>query len=242
MIKNSEELSVHAMSFAPRLGPIFYASLPCGSAASGPLRRFLVSTLLEHLLEFESPHLKHSHASDRKAFPLQVVRGPLGRPLLLLMGERPGPAISFSEGGGKIWAALSGDDSDIGIDAAAPDEFQGGYPFHRVFNSQELEHALVLTGGNLEKAAALLWSVKEASVKALGSAFHLVDPLQITVYPAEEGMTEGNSGHTFPVGLSGKALFRFPLVSDGSLRVCSLPKGNMWLSIALLNERPTDHE
>ena len=89
----------------------------------------------------ESPLWKRCQSSNRAAFPIQVVRGPLGRPHLLL-GEYRGPAISFSEGGGKVWAALCGDESDIGIDVAGTDEFQGEYPFHRVFHPQELQHAL----------------------------------------------------------------------------------------------------
>jgi len=87
-----------------------------------------------------------------------------------------------------------------------------------------------LTGGDLEKASALLWSVKEAIVKALGCAFHLVDPRQITVYPS----AGENGGHTFPVSLSGKALERFPIAAGRSLWVRSLPRKKTWLSIALL--------
>jgi phosphopantetheinyl transferase (holo-ACP synthase) len=83
------------------------------------------------------------------------------------LGEDLGPAISFSESGGKVWAALCGDASDIGMDVAGPDAFRREYPFHRAFHSQELQHALRLAGGDLEKASALLWSIKEAVVKAL---------------------------------------------------------------------------
>jgi hypothetical protein len=101
---------------------------------------------------------------------------------------------------------------------------------------------LRLASGDLEKASALLWSIKEAVVKALGCAFHLVDPRQITVYPSVEGPIGENGGHTFPVGLSGKALMRFPITTGRSLWVRSLPQRKMWLSIALLNRRPTDHE
>jgi phosphopantetheinyl transferase len=170
-----------------------------------------------------------------------VVSGLLGRPHLLL-GEYRGPAISFSECGGKVWAALCGDESDIGIDVAGTDEFQREYPFHRVFHPEELQHALRLTDGDLEKASALLWSIKEAVVKAMGCAFHLVNPLQITVYPSTEGEAEWGVGYTFPVGLSGKALVRFPIVAGQSLWVRSLPQKEMWFSVALLNRRPTGHE
>jgi phosphopantetheinyl transferase (holo-ACP synthase) len=153
------------------------------------------------------------------------------------LGEYRGPAISFSEGGQNVWAALCEDRSDIGIDVAGPDEFQKEYPFHRVFNDQELQHALRLAGGDLKRASALLWSIKEAAVKALGCAFHLVDPRQITVYPPTEGAIGENDGYTFPVGLSGKARVRFSTAAGRSLWVRSLPQRKMWLSIALLNRQ-----
>ncbi|MGD0488323.1 MAG: 4'-phosphopantetheinyl transferase superfamily protein [Syntrophorhabdales bacterium] len=167
-----------------------------------------------------------------------MIRDLFGRPHLLL-GEYRGPAISFSHGGGRAWAALCGDDSDIGIDVAGADEFQGEYPFHRVFHPQELQHALRLSGRDVERASALLWSIKEAVAKALGCAFHLVDPRQIIVYPS----VGGDGGYIFPVGLSGKALVRFPLAAGRpSLWVRSLPQRKMWLSIALLCRRPTGCE
>jgi phosphopantetheinyl transferase len=167
--------------------------------------------------------------------------GLLGRPHLLF-GESRGPGISFSKYGGRVWAALCGDESDIGIDVAGADEFQREYPFHRVFHQQELQHALKLSGGDLERGAALLWSVKEAVVKALGCAFHLVDPRQITVYPLTGEADGEGGGYTFPVGLSGKALMRFPIACCRSLWVRSLPERGMWLSFAILNPRPTGHE
>jgi phosphopantetheinyl transferase len=120
---------------------------------------------------------------------------------------------------------------------AGTNEFQREYPFHRVFHPQELQHALRLAGGDLEKASALLWSIKEAVVKALGCAFHLVDPRQITVYPSTGDAVGGNSEYTFPVGLSGKALVQFPIAAGQSLWVRSLPQRKMWLSIALLNRQ-----
>jgi len=205
--------------------------MPC---ANETLKPRLVSTLWDYLVAMESPLGKRCQSSNRAAFPIQVVCGPLGRPHLLL-GEYGGPAISFSEGGGKVWAALCGDESDIGIDVAGADEFQKEYPFHRVFHPQELQHALRLAGGDLGKASALLWSVKEAAVKALGCAFHLVDPRQITVYPSANGDAGGDGGYTFAVGLSGKALARFPMGADRALGVRSFPQVKMWLSIALLN-------
>jgi hypothetical protein len=238
MAEDRQDITVHAASFDHRWGPVYYASLPCPSKifeahrinGSADKHR-LVSILWDHLVAMESPLWKCLPFSHRAAFPIHVVRGPLGRPHLLL-GEYRGPAISFSEGGGKVWAALCGDRSDIGIDVAGSGEFQEQYPFHRVFNDQELQHALRLTGGELANASALLWSIKEAVVKALGCAFHLVDPLQINVYPSVAG---GEGGYTFPVRLSRKVLMRLPMGAGRSIWVRSLAHAKLWLSITLLN-------
>lgn len=233
-------ITVHTVRFVNRKGPVFYASLPHDAASlmeqitnGGGARHRLVSILWDHLVTMESPLWKGYQSSNRAAFPIQVVRGPLGRPHLLF-GEYHGPAVSFSKGGGRVWAALCGDESEIGIDVAETDEFRGEYPFHRVFLVQELQQALRLAGGDLEKASALLWSIKEAVVKALGCGFHLVDPREIYVSPP----IGGEGGYTFPVGLSGKALVRFPKSAGRSLCVRSFPQEKMWLSIALLNRQP----
>jgi len=240
--KDCRGLTVHAVSFVHGRGPVFYTSMPCAAETQKGCgthdareKHRLVSSLWDHLVAMKSPLWKPSQTSSRPAFPIQVVRGLLGRPQLLL-GDYPGPAISFSEGGGKVWAALCGDASGLGIDVAGPDEFQSQYPFHRVFHPQELQHTLTLAGGDLQKASALLWSIKEAVVKALGCAFHLVDPRQINVYPS----VGGNGGYTFPVGLSGKALLRFPIAAGRSLWVRSLAQRKMWLSVALLNGQHID--
>jgi phosphopantetheinyl transferase (holo-ACP synthase) len=231
------------VSFLERRGPVFYASLPvapetlkgCRTNGAG-VRHRLFSSLWDHLAALmagEGPLGKRGgHASNRAAVPIQVVHDPLGRPHLRL-GENLGPAVSLSGGGGKIWAALSGDESDIGIDVAETDEFQGEYPVHRVFHGPELHHALRLAGGDLARASALLWSVKEAVAKALGCGFHFVSPRQINVYPA----VDNDGGYTFPVGLSGKARVRFTLHPGRSIWVRSLPRAKMCLSIALLNRQ-----
>ena len=251
MAKDSEGVNVHTMDPVHRRGPVFYASLPSGPRDTGPIkehgtngdeaRRRLVSTLWDYREAMERPLWKRCQSSNRADVSIQVLHGLLGKPYLMI-GEYRGPAISFSESGGKVWAALCGDESDIGIDVAGTDEFQRGYPFHRVFHPQELQDALKPAGGDLETASALLWSIKEAVVKALGCAFHLVDPRQITVYPAAGGVVGGNCWYTFPVGLSGKALMRFPMAAGRTLWVRSFPQRKMWLSIALLNQRPIVYE
>jgi phosphopantetheinyl transferase (holo-ACP synthase) len=247
MAQDRDGVTVLTMNTIHQSGPVFFASLPCGPRDKVPTKGpgtdgeeaklRLVSTLWGHLAASENPLWKRSKSSNRDDYPIQVVRGTLGRPELLL-GESRGPAISFSKGGGRVWAALCGDDSDIGIDVAESDEFGRDYPVQRVFHPEEFEHALSLADGDPENASALLWSIKEAVVKALGCAFHLVDPRHISVYPA----AVENGKYTFPVGLSGKALNRFPLVDGRPLRVRSLPQGKLWLSFALVNRRPAGHE
>ena len=231
------EVTVQAVRLVPCGGVVFCASMTENSAtASGCAtrraenRRRLVTILWEHLRAKESPLWKRPHFSNRVALPIQIVHDTLGRPHLLL-GEHRGPAISFSTAGEEVWAALCGDEADIGIDVAGSAEFQEGYPVHRVFNVQELHQALELADGDLAKAAALLWSIKEAVAKSLGCAFHLVDPRDIHVYPSavEDG------GPAFSARLSGKALVRFPMADRRPITVRSLPQAKTWLSIAALN-------
>ncbi|WP_319585643.1 4'-phosphopantetheinyl transferase superfamily protein [uncultured Desulfobulbus sp.] len=237
MFTECQDITVHATSFAHQGGPVFYASLPgdgetgtgCGASRAVDQKR-LVTALCNHVGAMDNPRWLYRHLFDRATSPIQVAHGPLGSPQLWLGAVR-GPAVSFSEGGGKIWAALCGDGSDIGIDVAADGEFQGNYPLHRVFHDQELHHAGRLTGGDLAKAAALLWSIKEAVVKALGCAFHLVAPRQVHVFPSRGG----GWGYTFPVRLLGKALMRYPLGGHRSIWVRSYPLEGMWLSIALVH-------
>ena len=243
--KDCEGVTDHTMNPVHQDGPVFYTSLTRDTATlkgqgqdGGGAKHLLISILWEHLVAMKSHLWNHCQSSTKAAFPIQVASGRLGRPYLLV-GEDAGPAISFSAGGGKVWAALCGDESCIGIDVAGSDEFQSDYPFQRVFHPEELEHALKLTGGVMEEASALLWSIKEAVVKALGCAFHLVDPLHITIYPLVES---SGGGYTFPVDVSGKALVRFPLAGGRALRVHSLPQGALWLSIALVNRKSTVHE
>jgi phosphopantetheinyl transferase len=106
-------------------------------------------------------------------------RDRLGKPRLV-MDTREDLSISFTRIPGRSWSALC-QGSQVGIDAAEFREFEGAYPLHRAFHDDDCLHATAAATGNLQEAAALLWSAKEAAVKAIGIGFHLIDPLEVRV-------------------------------------------------------------
>ena len=186
--------------------PVAYAS------ASGGLRvkERLVKLLMDRLLGCASGEREHGPATEAV-----LERNAWGRPLLWL-GETPGPVVSFSHCEGRTWAALAWA-RGVGIDAATPGEFAGSYPLRRAFRPRELS-AVAGFCDSTASAAALLWSIKEASVKALGCGFHLVDPLEVEV-------GEPTWNHE---------LLRFSVNANAALHAGSLCEGNAWLTIALL--------
>jgi len=199
-------------------------------ANRGTNKKYLISTLLDHVGATATHSYQYLPLCDSAASPIHLTHDSLGKPLLRA-GDVRGPAISLSKGGGMIWAALCADASDIGIDAASRNEFEGEYPVHRIFHDHELRHALQLTEGDVARASALLWSIKEAAVKALGCAFHLVEPRHVHVSPSR-----GESiGDAFTACLSAKALARFPSAAGRSIRVRSFSREQMWLSVALVH-------
>jgi len=114
---------------------------------------------------------------DEKA--LRLHKTALGQPCLIL-GDKPGPSLSFSRGNGRLWAAMSSK-GHVGIDVAYPQEFAGDYPFSRAFRPEELDYARIFDRNDLTRGAALIWSAKEASVKAMGVGFNRLDPLEVRV-------------------------------------------------------------
>lgn len=105
----------------------------------------------------------------------------LGRPLAVSAdGESLLPGLSFSRHAGWLWAAASRA-TEVGIDVAGPEDFPDPYPDARVFSPREL-HAGALASHSLAEARVLLWSLKEASAKALGTGFHRVEPLELGIH------------------------------------------------------------
>jgi hypothetical protein len=149
--------------------PVIYASDPAGAGAKERLVRRLLARLPGQQTGAGQP--------ARGTVSLEVTA--LGRPRLFLGGQ-PGPAVSFSQAAGRVWAALT-PAGQVGIDAAMPAEFEPGYPLARVFRPAELDWARPINGGDTAGAAALLWALKEAAVKALGVGFHFLDPLAVEV-------------------------------------------------------------
>jgi hypothetical protein len=152
-------------------GPVLYASDLAGPGAKERLVRRLLASLA-------GP--EKGSAMPPGTVTLELTA--LGQPRLLLRGQ-PGPAISFSQAAGCLWAALT-PAGQVGVDAALPSEFEAGYPIARAFGPAELDWARPLNGGDTAGAAALLWALKEAAVKALGVGFHVLAPLAVeTVSP-----------------------------------------------------------
>jgi phosphopantetheinyl transferase len=145
-----------------------------------------------------------------------------GKPEIWL-GAAPGPALSFSWSAGQLWAAVGRAESSLGLDAAAPEEFFGSYPYHRIFMKTEWETAMTLAAGDRPEAAALLWTVKEAAVKAEGYGFHLLSPKQVQVNFA--GSEE--QGYCWCVCLEGSHTHRRNETMAVSVRL-----DKIWLSVA----------
>ena len=150
--------------------PVIYASDLAGAGAKERLVRRLLASL---------PDRETDGAVQSAPGPVSLEVTALGQPRLFLGGQ-PGPAVSFSQAAGRVWAAMTCT-GQVGVDAAMPAEFEAGYPMARAFRPAELDWARPLSGGHTSNAAALLWALKEAAVKALGVGFHFLDPLAVEV-------------------------------------------------------------
>jgi len=152
-----------------------------------------------------------------------------GKPILFL-GDRPGPAVSFTHCGLKTWAALATSNCAVGIDAACGSEFSGDYPFHRAFSAEELDAAVMSLDNDVADTAAAVWSAKEAAVKALACGFWLVDPLEVQV----THWSHSTKGFMLRISLSERAAQRFPYVRLHPLRVCTFREDEVWLSVLVI--------
>jgi phosphopantetheinyl transferase len=99
-----------------------------------------------------------------------------------------------------------------------PEEFQSPYPHARVFRFEELEQVRGLCVGGLQDRAAMLWSVKEAAVKALGCGFNFLDPLEVEVR-----VLKPRAGG-----------FLFEVHAGQNLSAWARRDGQAWMAIALI--------
>lgn len=160
---------------------------------------------------------------------VEFLHGHYGRPELWI-GDRRTISISFAHISGETWAAVCEPSLCCGIDVAIAREFEEGYPFERAFRDTEFFAVLGRTGTQRSDAAALLWSAKEAFVKALGCGFHLVDPLHVKLDVVH---LTGSAGE-FSAVLDGAAARKLPLEYVPSVSVHAQRFGERWVSGALL--------
>jgi len=232
-------------------GPVFYASLPrdtepsrdmderrrsqhrwspfCGSPCGDCSRRgkeadLLWTDFLGILFSSNCSRRDRRRTDLRSRFRWSATR--LASPISV--GYTSGAAISFSECGGRVWAAFVGM-SPMWHRCAEAVEFREN-TLSRVFNEQELQHALALAHGDLEKASAQLWSVKEAVVKASDA----LSTLWIRCKSMSIHLQRGTTVIPFR-GLIREICGAFPNRCRPVLMVRSFPQAKMWLSIAVLN-------
>lgn len=118
-------------------------------------------------------------AGGLKLEGLCLGRTDLGQPVLLAANGRSlSCSVSFTSLGGQLWVAVSAAPG-LGVDVTAAAEFAPPYPEDRVFAPGERLAALDLCPVAPADALSLLWSLKEAAAKALGTGFHRVEPIEL---------------------------------------------------------------
>lgn len=183
----------------------------------GPVVCAATSSSKEHLLRQLLGALAGQDSPDLGAWQgLELSFGSLGEPLVICDGL-PVLSVSFSQVGRRIWGALTGA-GRVGIDVALASEFPPDYPLLRVFSKEELDLTRILVGDNLSGTAALLWSIKEAAVKALGVGFNFLAPREIDIRP----------------GKSQQGGYLFEVDAGHVIKIWARPEGKGWLALALI--------
>ncbi len=198
--------TIHTLTHLVPGGCLVYAFTKSGRGAETGLALVLLQALARLDPRWNLP-------SDENALTLH--KSALGEPGLLL-GDKQGPSLSFSHGKGQLWAAMSSK-GRVGIDVAYPEEFAAGYPFDRAFRPEELDSARALCHNDTAREAALIWSAKEASVKATGAGFSRFDPLDVRV----------EAPHFSEQGI------RFEVLADRPICAWARTEGRGWLCVAL---------
>jgi phosphopantetheinyl transferase len=181
-----------------------------------------VSALVPSVLDMHDEFRREVAAGEPN---MEIVSDSLGKPHLLIDGS-DGPAVSFAYEGDMMWVAVGREGSSVGIDAAESASFRGNYPFHRAFHEGELE-----LGGEKDEVAALIWSAKEAVVKALGCGFHLVDPLHLRVEPC----SGDHEKYLLNVHLINRSRETLRVQAENPVPVSIFRYTSMWVSVASIS-------
>ncbi len=173
-------------------GPtIYFAQLPWPDrAVSRAARRKGRETLAAALVAAgrEPPETRDDPglAGLENTKPWRLSRNVAGRNLIAY-ADGTELSVSFSHQWGmgcpfRSWAALASEPHWVGIDAVGIEEFAHPYPYYRAFSEEELD-ALVRfrKSSSTPELAAELWAVKEAAVKACGTGFRNLDPVDVQV-------------------------------------------------------------
>jgi phosphopantetheinyl transferase len=185
-------------------------------------KRAAVSALVPSVFDMHDEFRRKMAAGEPN---MEIVPDSLGKPRLLIDGSN-GPAVSFAYEGDMMWVAVGREGSSVGIDAAESASFRGNYPFHRAFHEGELE-----LGGEKDEVAALIWSAKEAVVKALGCGFHLVDPLHLRVEPC----SGDHEKYLLNVHLINRSRETLRVQAENPVPVSIFRYTSMWVSVASIS-------
>lgn len=218
-------------------GPVRYCQVGCpGGFPKGKIRRHLEQRLVARLYrDWTGP----VEAQIRREVPSQA-NGLFGR----LYNDQWGRPRFCTEGGTELsvsftfvdewaWGALCPKPNMVGIDAALSTEFGEDYPFGRAFHLRELDTCIQLCGGNPAEAAATIWSVKEAVVKALGCGFRLLDPLDLEAWPTQAA----DECLRFWVHFSDRAVQEYPAIASSPVAVANIERSGSRLSFAAVDSQ-----
>lgn len=150
----------------------------------------------------------------------------LGKPHLLVKG-RPCASISFTGNKKEQWVAIGPLGLSLGVDIAGPDEFGPDYPLGRVFSPDELILLGKVSTLSRSWAAALIWSAKEALVKAVGCGFHTLDFRDVQI------LNINNCGPYFKGSAQIRSTKRPQQKYQRSARFLSLSFHDSWLTICV---------
>jgi hypothetical protein len=185
-------------------GPLVYGSLPYEPGA----RLQLVALLLERLGEL-SP-IWAGAAAGR----LSLTSTYLGQPRLLVDG-RPGPGVSFSQAGSRLWGALAAQ-GRVGLELV-PHSWRPPIPKPVSPGLTAAAELLARLGSDPQEAPALLWALGSAALKALGVGCRYTAPDRLSL----------TSPTLWPGGL------RCAVRAGGLVPAFARREGAFWLALAL---------